>query len=277
MGAVTVPALMQIPARAFGDVLNEGVRSLSRVWRVILPPAFGAFVALGVITAVIFRTTGALDAFEILVSDTATLETLTDEELLSALVDLSLAVLVSLLAQALASAFVSLASHRAVVAELSGNPETAAQVSRFAATRFVTLVVASILALVGVVVGLFLLIIPGIWLAGSLSMIAPVIAVEGAGATRALARSASLVRGRWFPTVGFVLLVGMLGAVATQLVQLVAVPMLAVGSIPLGLGLTFVVGVLMQGFVVAAIATVITGWYLDLRTRSETLFTESLS
>lgn len=268
---------MQIPARSFGDVLNEGVKYLGLVWRALLPPAFGAFIVLGVLTMVIFRFTGASDALDLILSDAETLDALSDEELVAALVDFSVAALLSLAAQALAASFVTLAAHRAVALELTGTTATAAGVSRFAAARFVTLVAASLLAILGVLGGMLLLIIPGIWLAGSWAMIAPVVALEGAGPTQALGRSFRLVKGRWWPTIGFVLLVGLLGSVATQLVQLVAVPLLALGSVPLGLGLTFVVGVLMQGFVVAAIAVVITAWYLDLRARQEPLFTETLS
>jgi hypothetical protein len=76
--------------------------------------------------------------------------------------------------------------------------------------------------------------------------------------------------------VGFLLLVGLFGSIAAQLVQLVAIPIVGSGEIGLGAGLGFVVLVVAQGMIVAAIAVMATLWYLDLRARKEPLLTESL-
>jgi hypothetical protein len=79
----------------------------------------------------------------------------------------------------------------------------------------------------------------------------------------------ALVRGRWWPTVGFLILVGLLGSVAAQLVQLVALPILGAAGVGLAAGLGFVVLIVAQGIVVAAIAVMTTLWYFDLRARKE--------
>jgi hypothetical protein len=166
--------------------------------------------------------------------------------------------------------------HRIVASELAGEQMGAGAASSKALSRLFTLIVAGILAFVLVVLGLFALIIPGLWLAGAFSMISAVVALEDAGPLDALRRSFALVRGRWWPTVGFLLLVGLFGSLAAQLVQLVALPIVGAGDVGLGAGLGFVVLVVAQGFVVAAIAVMVTLWYLDLRSRKERLVTESL-
>ena len=107
-------------------------------------------------------------------------------------------------------------------------------------------------------------------------MLTSVIALEGVGPIEALQRSFRLVRGRWWPTVGFLLLVGLFGSVAAQLVQLVALPIVGAGEVGIGAGLGFVVLVVAQGVVVAAIAVMVTLWYVDLRARKEPLVSESL-
>jgi hypothetical protein len=140
----------------------------------------------------------------------------------------------------------------------------------------VPLIVAGLVAIVLIVAGLFALIVPGLWLAGSFSMLSAVIALEGLGPIKALQRSFRLVRGRWWPTVGFLLLVGLFGSVAAQLVQLVALPIVGAGGVGIGAGLGFVVLVVAQGVVVAAIAVMVTLWYVDLRARKEPLVSESL-
>jgi hypothetical protein len=79
----------------------------------------------------------------------------------------------------------------------------------------------------------------------------------------------ALVRGRWWPTVGFLILVGLLGSVAAQLVQLIALPIVGAAGVGIAAGLGFVVLIVAQGVVVAAIAVMITLWYFDLRARKE--------
>ncbi len=117
---------------------------------------------------------------------------------------------------------------------------------------------------------------PGVWAGVSASMTTSAIAIESAGVLVSIRRSMRLVRGRWWATAGFLLLVGFLGGVATQLIQLVALPLVAVGDVGTGLSVASALGILAQGLLVAAIAAMFTHWYIDLRARKETLSTESL-
>jgi len=249
---------------------------LGRVWKRILAPAFWAFVVLGAATIATFALTGADDVLRLILSDPQALERMTETEITEAGLLLLQAGSIVLIFQLVGMGFLNLTVHRIVASELAGEHISAGAASSRALARLFTLIAAGIIALVLVVIGLFALIIPGVWLAGAFSMVSAVIALEDVGPVEALRKSFALVRGRWWPTVGFLLLVGLFGSLAAQLVQLVALPIVGSGGVALGAGLGFVVLVVAQGFVVAAIAVMVTLWYLDLRSRKEPLVTESL-
>ena len=267
---------MEITPRPFGEIIGDGMTMLGRVWKRILPPAFWAFVVLGAATIATFALTGADDILQLILSDPQALQGMTDTEITEAGLLLLQAGSIVLVFQLLGTGFLNLTVHRIVASELAGEHIGAGAASSRALARLFTLIVAGIIGFVLVVAGLFALIIPGLWLAGAFSMVSAVIAVEDVGPVEALRRSFALVRGRWWPTVGFLLLVGLFGSLAAQLVQLVALPIVGSGGVALGSGLGFVVLVVAQGFVVAAIAVMVTLWYLDLRSRREPLVTESL-
>jgi hypothetical protein len=267
---------MEITPRPFGEIIGEGMTMLGRVWKRILAPAFWAFVLLGAATIAVFSLTRADDVLQLILSDPQALQGMTDTEIGEAGLLLLQAGSIVLAFQLLATGFLSLAVHRIVGSELAGEAIGAGAASSKALARLFTLVVGGLIAIALVTVGLIAFIIPGLWLAGAFSMLSAVIALEGLGPVQALRRSFTLVRGRWWPTVGFLLLVGLFGSVAAQLVQLVALPIVGAGGVGIGAGLGFVMLVVAQGFVVAAIAVMVTLWYLDLRSRKEPVVTESL-
>ncbi|NDW02837.1 hypothetical protein [Jiella pacifica] len=75
-----------------------------------------------------------------------------------------------------------------------------------AVKQILPLILLSIAAWLLIAIGFALLIVPGLWLLGVLSVFVPAIVVEGAG-FGALARSARLTKGYRWPLVGFVILV----------------------------------------------------------------------
>ena len=266
---VTVTGLMEIRPRRFGEIINDGMLMLGRVWKRIFAPAFWAFVILGGATIGVFALTGADDVLQMLLADPLALEEMTEAEIGEAALALVQAGLIVVVVQVLAGGFVNLSVHRMVAAEIGGNPMGAGEASSFAMARMPVLVVSALVALVAVALGLAALVIPGLWLIGSFSMVTAVIALEPVGPLTALRRSMTLVRGRWWPTVGFLVVVGLLGSVAAQLVQLIALPIIGAAGAGLASGLGFVVLVVAQGLVVAAIAVMVTLWYFDLRARQE--------
>jgi len=77
----------------------------------------------------------------------------------------------------------------------------------FTAGRLPSLLGAAIVTGILIVVGLILLVVPGIILAIMFSLIVPAIVIERVGALESLSRSRRLVGGRWLKTFGLLLLV----------------------------------------------------------------------
>jgi hypothetical protein len=86
-------------------------------------------------------------------------------------------------------------------------------------SSIVPLVVAGLLAGIGIAFGLVLLILPGLFLLTIWAVIAPVIVVERRRALDSFGRSRELVRGHGWTVFGIVLITGLLSAIATTLLQ----------------------------------------------------------
>jgi glycerophosphoryl diester phosphodiesterase family protein len=80
--------------------------------------------------------------------------------------------------------------------------------------QLVTLIVAGILAALGIMVGLLLLIVPGLYLLVRWSVVGPVIVLERLDAGAAFSRSATLVRGHGWRIFWLLLVVGLLAGIA---------------------------------------------------------------
>ena len=293
---------MEIHPRPFAQVLGDAMGTLGKSWKSLVSPALVAFVPAGILTFVVYQRTGAQEILELLLTDP---QAIPPGQLWVRARPLLEALGWALVIQLLATVYVYLASHRVAAAAMAGEHIGPAQARRHASRGWISGLVALAIAGVGVLallaagialwslslvlmdapgVGsvfvamvLFLVLItPAAWLAVSVSMTTAVISVEGTGPLRALRRSVFLVRGRALSTLGYLLLVGLLGAVAVQLIQMVAIPLVNIGTGSPGFQIAAVVGVVFQGMIVAAMAAMYTGWYVDLRSRKETLFSDSL-
>lgn len=290
---------MRILPRPLSQVLNDALAGLGRTWRTLIPLAIVVFIPASLATLAAFSIPGALDFVETLLANPGELSSLDPEEFMERSRPFLVATAITVVVQALATIFVFVACHRLTVADIKSQPvswktattgilgpyagaATAGLLGGAASAGlfFVGLTFWSVPAatvgtpnatagLVAIVL-LVALIAPGIWLGTSVSMVTAVSAVEGHRPFRAMSRSAALVRKRWWPTLGFLLLVGLLGSVALQLVQLVAIPVAAAGgggNAPVA----SLLGVLAQGPIVTAMGVTFTHWYVDLRARQETL------
>jgi hypothetical protein len=267
---------MEILPRSFGEILGEGMTMMAKIWRRLFAPAFWSFVLLGGLTIGTFAITDSDEFLELILSNPEALDEMTQAELVEPTLRLFQAVLLAAVLQLLGAGFVNLTAHRLVAGEITGNPSSTRGAVARAFARLLTLLVAGLLVFGSVALGLVALVIPGLWLAGCFTMVSAVIALEEVGPIDALRRSFMLVRGRWWPTVGFLILVGLLGSIAAQLVQMVALPVLGASGVGIGVGLGFVVLVIAQGMIVGAIAVMTTLWYVDLRARREPLLSSSL-
>lgn len=145
---------------------------------------------------------------------------------------------------------------------------------RFAAGRMFALIGVEIIYVLGLILFFILLVIPGIWLYAAWSVAVPALMVERLRPAAALGRSRRLVKGRWWPTAGTILIAELM----VQVVAGVIAALLVVLPVALDHGrpsLLFVVvlstaagavsGILVRPF----IATVLTVIYYDLRVRHE--------
>jgi Uncharacterised protein family (UPF0259) len=91
------------------------------------------------------------------------------------------------------------------------------------------LLAVSILAGIGIVIGLFLLIVPGLFLMTIWSVVAPVTVIERPGVFAAFGRSQALVKGYGWQVFGVIIVVILISLVAGIIVSLIAASMSDVG------------------------------------------------
>lgn len=296
---------MVISPRPFGQVLTDAMNSLARTWKALLLPALAVSIPVSVITVIVFRATGGTELLDLVINQPEQVTTLPREVFIELARPFYLSLGVATLLLVLAGVFIALVTHRTVASDLNGVGLTGSQAARLAWSRYpsglgavllVLLTMTLLLALgftvwllpalqvgtpnpTSLMVALILLLIligPGVWAGVSMSMTTSAVVIEDTGALPSIRRSMKLVRGRWWPTAAFLLLVGLLGGIAIQLIQLIALPLLATGEGSATLTIAAALGVLAQGLLVAGISAMYTHWYVDLRARQETLSTTDL-
>jgi hypothetical protein len=91
--------------------------------------------------------------------------------------------------------------------------------------HLVAVIIAGLLAGIGIAVGLIFLIVPGLILLTIWSMLVPVIVIEGKSAGESFGRSREVVRGNGWNVFGLILLTFLLVAIASGLIQLLFKPL----------------------------------------------------
>lgn len=82
------------------------------------------------------------------------------------------------------------------------------EASRFTVSKLLSLLAASIVTTILIVLGTMALIVPGIILSIMFFLVTPTIIIEGKGTINSLSRSKKLVDSRWFKTFVFMLIIG---------------------------------------------------------------------
>ena len=149
---------------------------------------------------------------------------------------------------------------------------------RFARSKLGSLVWLSFLTGLGVIVGLVLCVVPGIYLWVAWSVAAPVLLLEDVRGWKAMKRSRRLVKGRFWSTFAVVLLM----AILTGIVQAVFVGILAgvvsVSGNEVAVAIADAIGQTASGVLTTPLsAAVLTVLYFDLRVRKEGFDLELLS
>ncbi len=131
--------------------------------------------------------------------------------------------------------------------------------------RWLPLLASSVIVAVASAFGLLLLVIPGVILAVHWSVTAPTVVTERLGAGQALGKSWGLVRGRFWPVLGTLLLGYLFSWLASAILGSLA-RALGLGPESLGAAAIATVGVIVTAPFHATLATVL---YFDLRVRKE--------
>jgi hypothetical protein len=105
--------------------------------------------------------------------------------------------------------------------EVSGGRSPSARAAILAGLEaFTPLFPAVLLAAAGIVIGLFLLIVPGVYLAVRWYFVPQAVVIDGARRADALLRSGELVRGSWWRVLAIALLTGLLVGIPAELIQI---------------------------------------------------------
>ena len=111
-----------------------------------------------------------------------------------------------------------------------------------------TLIVAGILAGLGIAIGLVLLVVPGLVLLTWWCLIVPVVVLEGKPVGDAFSRSRELVRGHGWPVFGVVIIAAILSAIASGIIQ----------------GIVSFLGTFLRYWIGGTIASAVTGPFLAI-------------
>jgi hypothetical protein len=98
---------------------------------------------------------------------------------------------------------------------------TVGETYRAVQPRLPSVILAGILAGLGIGIGLVLLIVPGLFLLTIWSMLVPVIVIEGRSAGEAFSRSREVVRGNGWSVLGLIIITFLLVGVASSVIRLV--------------------------------------------------------
>lgn len=109
------------------------------------------------------------------------------------------------------------AAFRMVAGEYTGDRPSWGQSLTYGFARFGPLIWLQVIYSVLLLIGFFFFVIPGIYLAVAWTLVVPVFVLERREGFGALSRSTELVRGRWWPTLGLLALVGGATAILTAL------------------------------------------------------------
>lgn len=176
-------------------------------------------------------------------------------------------VLIAILLSTLATA----AATRAVAVAYLGGSITWQESLRFALRKAVPLIVLSFLTGLAVILGLIALILPGIYIGVRLFLASPALVVEDESARGAMKRSWALVKDRWWPTFGVIVVsLLLIGIIAGLLQGLIIAPLFADSdNAVLGAVLNTLGTVVGNVITIPLQAAVLTILYFDLRVRKE--------
>ena len=295
---------MDVRPGDFGANLNKWFRLLGREWKPLLVTSLLAYVPLALVVAVLYLIADVAGAFTQL-SDPDLVNSLTFSEFIDLIGPVLIVGLVAISLQLLATAFIYLAAARITARHYAGLDSGWREPGRFAWRRMARTVAASLLVLgaslvstalvaalawalianlgttfvsvflTAVLVLTYMVVL--IWLSVSVSLYPQSVGMSRNGPIDSIKESFRLVQGRWWVTVGFLLVTSLIASLILQVMNFALVPLYIAGAVvPAILGAVIALTTIVQGPVIAAIAAAYAIWYIDLRARTEVLEAGSL-
>jgi hypothetical protein len=256
----TTPYTPQLRPLSVGEVLDASFKVVRQEFGTLAMCVLVPAVPLNIINTLITASTTE-DAFDL--ETTTSSDPGTGTQIAGSLLTTCLSLVLTTLAAA--------ACFRAVSSIYLGERATVDESLRFAATRLLPLILLSILYFLGLIPAFILLIIPGIWLAVAWSLSFPALMSEGLGPVEALKRSYRLVKGRWWPTFGALLVMYLIVVVISGIVGvLFGATLIAAVDNELVAGTFFTIANILSSLITLPLfAAVLTIIYFDLRVRRE--------
>jgi hypothetical protein len=178
--------------------------------------------------------------------------------------------LVAELVGVLATFLATAAAYRLVADAYMGRAVDPAASLRFGVQRFGAVLWVSFLAFLGIFAAFFLFVVPAVYLAVAWSIAVPVLLGENLRGRRALSRSRALVRGRWWPCCGVLVLAVVLAAIVALAFGLLINEITGnTDSDPLIFFSSGITTLITDSLVLPFQVAVTTVLYIDLRVRKE--------
>jgi len=251
----------QLRPLSVGEVLDASFKVVRQSFGTLAMCVLVVAVPLNIITTLVQASTSD-DAFNL---DTGTTgdDVSTGTELAGVLLTTALSLVLTTIAAA--------ACFRAVSSVYLGEQPSVGSSLSFAARRVLPVIILSIVYFIGLIPAFIALVIPGIWLAVAWSVSYPALLSEGIGPIAALGRSFRLVRGRWWPTFGAVLVMYLIVLVISGILGVLfgATLVASTDNELLAAVLYTIVNTLSSLITLPLFAAVLTIIYFDLRVRKE--------
>jgi len=250
---------------SLGEVLDVSIKICLAHWRTLLKAVLVVVVPVQIVGTLVNADYTA-EQFDFS-TDTGQTPAETVEQLNQYLGGLAVATMLQGLAVLLATA----ACFRAIAQAYLGEQADWRSSLMYALRLTPSLLLLTLLYALGVVLGMLLFILPGIWIYVAWAFATPALLVEGLRGREALTRSFRLVKGRWWRTFGVLVVGFILAAIVSTVAQAVFLIGIVVGedNDTLVLVLSAIAGTVSLAITTPFQAALLAVLYFDLRVRKE--------
>lgn len=259
---------------AVGEIIDAAIKVVSSNARVLFTIAAMIFAPLGILQLLAYTAFGVGD-ITTLVNSLTVDSTLTDEQLdllLDSAVQLLILGLVLAVLAGVGTVLAQGATVKAVADVYQGSVPEWRESIRFGFRRFFAILGAVLMVWIGSSFGLIFCLVPGVWLFISWSVTVPALVVEHLAPVAAIQRSYRLVKRRFWPVLGVVLLSVLLYGTVSYLFSLAGSLFTFLGdetSVGIPVAASVISSTLSSIVVQPFIAAVLIVLYFDLRVRAE--------